>query len=167
MIASITSNKKSPVVGSTTYGKGIGQRFRLTPSLGLNSITSFRFFDKNDGNYHKYGIEPDFPINDRSSALEKAIELAKAKNFTRTAGYGTQNTGHFAKIIDYKSSTTKNHSLGVADKCMKMAKFYGFSDDKALRFYFAGAFHDIGKLIINNDILEKPGKLTTEEFRLL
>lgn len=98
MIASITSNKKSPVVGSTTYGKGIGQRFRLTPSLGLNSITSFRFFDKNDGNYHKYGIEPDFPINDRSSALEKAIELAKAKNFTRTAGYGTQNTGHFAKI---------------------------------------------------------------------
>ena len=70
----------------------------------------------------------------------------------------------FAKIIDYKSSTTKNHSLGVADKCMKMAKFYGFSDDKALRFYFAGAFHDIGKLIINNDILEKPGKLTTAEF---
>lgn len=70
----------------------------------------------------------------------------------------------FAKIIDYKSSVTKNHSLGVADKCMKMAKYYGFDDDKALRLYFAGAFHDIGKLIINNDILEKPGKLTPAEF---
>lgn len=70
----------------------------------------------------------------------------------------------FAKIVDYKSSITKNHSLGVADKCYKMAKYYGFDDDKAIRFYFAGAFHDIGKLIINNDILEKPGKLTQSEF---
>ncbi len=70
----------------------------------------------------------------------------------------------FAQIIDYKSSVTKNHSLGVADKCYKMAKFYNFDDDKAIRFYFAGAFHDIGKLIITNDILEKPGKLTTVEF---
>jgi len=70
----------------------------------------------------------------------------------------------FAKIVDYKSSVTKNHSLGVATKCYEMAKYYGFDDDKAIRFYFAGAFHDIGKLIINNDILEKPGKLTTEEF---
>ena len=70
----------------------------------------------------------------------------------------------FAQIVDYKSSITKNHSLGVADKCYKMAKYYGFSDDKAIRLYFAGAFHDIGKLIINNDILEKPGKLTSDEF---
>ena len=45
-----------------------------------------------------------------------------------------------------------------------MSKFYNFDDDKAIRFYFAGAFHDIGKLIIHNDILEKPGKLTTDEF---
>lgn len=70
----------------------------------------------------------------------------------------------FAKIVDFKSSTTKNHSLGVAKKCEIMAKYYGFDSDKRLRFYFAGAFHDIGKLIIHNDILEKPGKLTTTEF---
>ena len=73
----------------------------------------------------------------------------------------------FANIIDYKSSITKNHSLGVAEKCYTMAKFYGFDDDKAIRFYFAGAFHDIGKLIINNDILEKPGKLTSAEFEFI
>ena len=73
----------------------------------------------------------------------------------------------FAKIIDYKSSITKDHSLGVAEKCYKMAKYYNFDDDKALRFYFAGAFHDIGKLIINNDVLEKPGKLTSKEFEYI
>lgn len=73
----------------------------------------------------------------------------------------------FAQIVDYKSSTTKKHSLGVAQKCYEMAKFYNFDDDKAIRFYFAGAFHDIGKLVINNDILEKPGKLTNDEFETI
>jgi len=98
MIVSITSNKKSPVVGSTTYGKGIGQHIQLTPSLALNSITSYKFFDKNGSIFHKYGVVPDFPINNKAQALYKAVELAKAMNYTRTAGYGTENTGHFAKI---------------------------------------------------------------------
>ena len=51
----------------------------------------------------------------------------------------------FARIIDYKSSTTKKHSLDVALRCYKMATFYGFSNEKRIRFLFAGAMHDIGK----------------------
>jgi len=70
----------------------------------------------------------------------------------------------FGKIIDYKSSTTKSHSLGVASKCLRMADYYGFDKDKRIRFYFAGAFHDIGKLMVTNDILEKPGALTSIEY---
>ena len=70
----------------------------------------------------------------------------------------------FAKIVDYKSEFTQCHSKGVAEKAEVMAHYYGFDDEKAIRFYFAGALHDIGKLAIVNDILEKPGKLTSDEF---
>ena len=70
----------------------------------------------------------------------------------------------FAKIVDYKSEFTQNHSKGVAEKAEMMARYYGFDDEKAIRFYFAGAMHDIGKLVVVNDILEKPGKLTESEF---
>ena len=73
----------------------------------------------------------------------------------------------FGKIIDYKSSVTKNHSLGVASKCEIMARYYGFDDDKRIRFYFAGAFHDIGKLLVTNDILEKPTSLTKSEYEII
>ena len=69
----------------------------------------------------------------------------------------------FARIIDYKSSVTKKHSLDVALKCYEMATYYDFDNEKRIRLLFAGAMHDIGKLVINNDILEKPGKLTDEE----
>ena len=73
----------------------------------------------------------------------------------------------FASIIDYKSEFTQTHSLGVADKAEQMAKYYGFDDEKATRFYLAGALHDIGKLLVTNDILEKPGKLTADEFDVM
>ena len=70
----------------------------------------------------------------------------------------------FAQIIDYKSAFTQNHSAGVAEKAEFMARHYGFDEEKTIRFYFAGAMHDIGKLAVVNDILEKPGKLTADEF---
>lgn len=70
----------------------------------------------------------------------------------------------FAGIVDYKSSFTKDHSMGVANKAVLMAKYYGWPEDKTIRYYFAGALHDIGKLVVPNTILQKPAKLTPEEF---
>lgn len=72
--------------------------------------------------------------------------------------------GLFAKIVDYKSEFTQAHSLGVASKAEQMARYYGFESEKVIRYYFAGAMHDIGKLVVSNDILEKPGKLTSDEY---
>ena len=70
----------------------------------------------------------------------------------------------FAKIIDYKSKFTQTHSTEVAAKAEQMAKYYGFDAEKRIRYYFAGAMHDIGKLLVSNGILEKPKKLSNEEF---
>ncbi|MEE0956320.1 MAG: HD domain-containing phosphohydrolase [Eubacterium sp.] len=70
----------------------------------------------------------------------------------------------FSFIVDHRSSFTRRHSQSVADIAEIMARSYGWDHDKVIRYYFAGSLHDIGKLIISNDILEKPGKLTTGEF---
>ncbi|MBO5560487.1 MAG: HD domain-containing protein [Firmicutes bacterium] len=70
----------------------------------------------------------------------------------------------FAGIVDCKSSFTRTHCIGAAEKADVMTKFYGFDADKSIRFYLSAALHDIGKLIIQNDILEKRGKLDDNEF---
>lgn len=98
LLLSVTMNRKLPIVGATTYGKGIGQASFMTPSFSLAIITGLKIIDKNFSTYHKYGIAPDFPISDRELAMKKAIELAKEATYLRTAGYGTVNTGHFAKM---------------------------------------------------------------------
>jgi HD-GYP domain len=70
----------------------------------------------------------------------------------------------FAKIIDYKSFYSCVHSLGVAQKAIHMADYYKYPVEKGVRFYLAGALHDVGKLMIKNEILQKPGKLTDAEY---
>ncbi|MCM1299639.1 MAG: HD domain-containing protein [Firmicutes bacterium] len=70
----------------------------------------------------------------------------------------------FARIVDYKSEFTEKHSMGVARLAERMAEYFGYGPEKKLRFFLAGALHDIGKLTVPNNILEKPDKLTSEEF---
>lgn len=71
----------------------------------------------------------------------------------------------FARIIDYKSPFTKCHSIGIAEKAKQMATILGWKEETAVKLYFAGALHDIGKLFVDNAVLEKKGRLDAEEYR--
>ncbi len=71
----------------------------------------------------------------------------------------------FARIVDYKSHFTKTHSIGIAQKAYDMALFYHADEEMAAKLYFAGALHDIGKLVVDRDILEKPDKLDNAEYK--
>ena len=62
----------------------------------------------------------------------------------------------FAKIVDYKSSFTSRHSIGVAEKASLLAKYMGYDSITVQKMYLAGALHDIGKMAVGNEILEKP-----------
>lgn len=73
----------------------------------------------------------------------------------------------FAHIIDFRSSFTATHSYGVAATAEKLAIISGFNEDDALLMKVAGYFHDLGKLAIPNEIIDKKGKLTEEEFNII
>lgn len=73
----------------------------------------------------------------------------------------------FSKIIDYRSKFTVTHSSGVAAVAKTLAKLVGFSDLECLMIEIAGYLHDLGKLAVSAEILEKPDKLTDEEFNIV
>lgn len=73
-------------------------------------------------------------------------------------------SGIIARIIDYKSNFTKLHSVQIANKAWFMGESYHYSYREKVLLYVAAAFHDVGKLFVPIDILEKPGALTDEEF---
>lgn len=75
--------------------------------------------------------------------------------------------GFFAKIVDYKSPFTSTHSIGVAERAEKLSRYMGFDEEAVQKMYLAGALHDIGKVAVGNEILEKPDRLTDAEFAVM
>ena len=73
----------------------------------------------------------------------------------------------FARVIDAKSPFTARHSQRVAEISDGIAAVLGFQLTQRRILRRAGLLHDIGKLAISNLILDKPGKLTDEEFRAI
>lgn len=73
----------------------------------------------------------------------------------------------FATIVDKTSSFTARHSRGVAGVAAFLANEIGFSSNEVKCIRIAGLLHDLGKLAIDNAILEKPGRLTDDEFAVI
>lgn len=67
-------------------------------------------------------------------------------------------------VIDFRSPFTAMHSAGVAAAAEELAKLAGMSRNECKMMRIAGNLHDLGKLKIPKEILEKPGKLTGEEL---
>jgi putative nucleotidyltransferase with HDIG domain len=70
----------------------------------------------------------------------------------------------FARVIDAKSPFTARHSERVAEIADGMAEVLEFDADERRVLRRAGLLHDIGKLAVSNRVLDKPGKLTDDEF---
>ena len=73
----------------------------------------------------------------------------------------------FAKTIDIKDAYTNGHSFRVAEYTKMIAAKAGYDEAEVEKIYNIGLMHDIGKITIPNEILNKPGKLTDEEFFIM
>lgn len=71
------------------------------------------------------------------------------------------------KIIDYKSPFTRNHTHQIANRAWLMGEYYGFDHLTKAKIFLAASLHDLGKLAVPNEILDKPGKLTDSEFETI
>ena len=73
----------------------------------------------------------------------------------------------FAEITENKSGQTGQHIRRVAEYSKIIAKELGMTDEQVQLIGLASTMHDVGKLIIPPEILDKPGRLTDEEFAII
>ena len=69
-----------------------------------------------------------------------------------------------ARTVDTKSAWTAGHSERVTSLSLKIAKVMGYTSKELLVLQRAAYLHDIGKIGIPLSILDKPGKLSDDEF---
>jgi len=70
----------------------------------------------------------------------------------------------YSVLVDSRSPFTATHSWGVASVASFLATKTGFDAVSAMQIEIAGQLHDIGKLAVPSEIIEKPSGLTPAEF---
>lgn len=73
----------------------------------------------------------------------------------------------FTRFIDAKDPYTNGHSKRVASYTKTIAKELGFEGEELEHIYYIGLLHDCGKIGVPDNILDKPSKLTDEEFEII
>lgn len=69
-----------------------------------------------------------------------------------------------ANTVDAKDAYTSGHSLRVAKCAAEIARRLGWSEEEIRNLYHIGLLHDIGKIGVPDSILNKPSRLSDEEF---
>lgn len=70
----------------------------------------------------------------------------------------------FSMVVDYRSHFTAAHSWGVAATAAELAAAAGWGGEREREMEAAGLLHDIGKMAVPVEIIEKPGKLDLAEW---
>ncbi|MCL2121307.1 MAG: HD domain-containing protein [Clostridiales bacterium] len=96
----------------------------------------------------------DSPLINKTVFSKDIYDMETLRSFSRVIG----------QIIDFRNRFTATHSSGVAAVSMELAKIVSFSEKECKQMEIAGFLHDLGKLAVSNEILEKKGDLNYEEI---
>ncbi len=116
------------------------------------------------GDRHPGGFagEEAFVVEKIASQISVALENAKLYEDMRSLFISTVSS--LANAIDAKSPWTKGHSERVMNIAAALAEEMGLSELSVEQIRIAGLLHDIGKIGILEALLEKPDKISDEEF---
>lgn len=108
-IAAVTELTDIPLIGSRTYGKGIGQTTFFTYSGGLATITNYHFLTPKGNSYHKVGISPKYECDNTIG------EICAAKIANKLYGVKSsyQEDNNLAKQYRENTEGSKNFEGGA------------------------------------------------------
>lgn len=89
------------------------------------------------------------------------------KKHRETMAFVSGITEAFAKVIDMKDRYTNGHSSRVAKYTAMLARELGCDEETVEKYYRIALLHDVGKVGVPQEVLNKPGKLTDEEFEII
>ena len=101
----------------------------------------------------------------RSYSIKKNINNRMNELMTeRFSRLATQTIMALSNAVEAKDQYTQGHSQRVATYSKELAKRMGYSEEKLNEIYYIGLLHDIGKLGVDDAVINKKGRLSDEEF---
>ena len=100
-------------------------------------------------------------------ASQAAIAIVNAELHKSLKSLFVNSIKALANAIEARDEYTRGHSERVTEYSVKMAEMLEFEHDEIEKIRYAALLHDIGKIKIKEEILNKPGRLTNEEFKII
>ena len=98
--------------------------------------------------------------------VEKQTDVAE-KRRQKVERMSLQMVRALVNTIDAKDSYTNGHSTRVAKYSVMIAERMGYSGEKLEQLEYAALLHDIGKIGVPREIINKPSRLTDEEYAVI
>ncbi len=98
-------------------------------------------------------------VEERTARLQHAYRILKKTHL--------DSVKVLAEAIDAKDPYTRGHSDRVKRMSLKIAKHMGFPEDRLESLEYGALLHDIGKIGIKDEVLQKPGPLSPEEYQCI
>jgi putative two-component system response regulator len=155
-------------------------RFPETAVIMASGITDSKVIAKciKDG-AHDYICKPfrfEQVLRSVSSTLDKrrlAVEIQKyfreagreSDQFVEFRNFFTDNVEALVNNLEASDDYTRGHSEAVTKIALTIGSQLGLSEKKLNDLKWASLLHDVGKIAVDPDILNKPGELTSSEYR--
>jgi putative nucleotidyltransferase with HDIG domain len=125
-------------------------------------------------NAERTGVLPEFTVD--LSSTKEILELAESYNRAAVSvkharenlqGAYVEFVGSLAQALDARDRYTSGHSSRVSELACATAAAMGLAPEQVERIRTGALLHDIGKIGIADTVLQKPGRLTDEEFAIV
>ncbi len=111
---------------------------------------------------NEYSMETIDFIANISSIISVAVYNAQTFNYIEEEHFETISS--ISEAIEARDTYTRTHGDRLIDYGVMVAKELGLNANEIKNMRYAAAMHDVGKIGIKDSILNKPGKLTDEEY---
>jgi putative nucleotidyltransferase with HDIG domain len=98
-------------------------------------------------------------VEERTTKLQQAYRILKKAHL--------DSVKVLVEAIDAKDPYTRGHSDRVTRMSLKIAFQFGFAEDRLESLEYGALLHDIGKIGIKDEVLQKPGALNSEEYQYI
>ncbi len=136
--------------GKPILGREVYLRFALSGRGSWFQVSTFLLKDK--AGVPEYAVGSYVPIN----------RFKRMENELKEVNYSILKA--FVKAINARDQYTSMHSDNVSGLMGGFAEYLQLSSEEVNKAYIAGLIHDVGKIAVNEAVLNKPGKLSDSEY---
>jgi putative nucleotidyltransferase with HDIG domain len=153
----VLANREENILSQTSYICNV-IRHQSGKTFAPHHVESFLAISTKESFWFDI-ISPDIStiIMKRFELIDMPLSIDIMPEFSRV----------FSQIIDFRSRFTATHSRGVASTAVALGRLSGMSTEECKMLHLAGELHDLGKLAVPAEILEKSDELSFEEYDIL